>query len=88
MAQRTEDLKEEIERTRERIGETVHAIGYRANVPARTKIKVQDTKLKVQETTTTLTELAKEHRTTAALAGLAGVALLAKALGRKSGDDG
>jgi Protein of unknown function (DUF3618) len=37
MAQRSDELKGEIERTRERIGETADALAYKADVPARTK---------------------------------------------------
>jgi gas vesicle protein len=44
MAQRPETIRHEIEVTRERIGETVDAIGYRANVPARAKAKVANAK--------------------------------------------
>jgi hypothetical protein len=37
MAQRTELIRSEIEQTRAEMGETLDALGYKANVPARTK---------------------------------------------------
>jgi Protein of unknown function (DUF3618) len=37
MAERSEELKAEIEETRERMGETVDALAYKADVPTRTK---------------------------------------------------
>jgi hypothetical protein len=37
MAQRSDELKREIEQTRERMGETAEALAYKADVPARTK---------------------------------------------------
>ena len=37
MAQRSDELKTEIERTREQMGETADALAYKADVPTRTK---------------------------------------------------
>jgi hypothetical protein len=37
MAQRSDELKSEIEQTRERMGETADALAYKADVPTRTK---------------------------------------------------
>ena len=37
MAQRSDDLKSEIEQTRERLSETADALAYKANVPTRAK---------------------------------------------------
>jgi gas vesicle protein len=37
MAQRSDELKSEIEQTRERMGETAEALAYKADVPTRTK---------------------------------------------------
>ncbi len=35
-------IREEIEQTRERMGETVDALGYKADVPARAKDSISD----------------------------------------------
>jgi gas vesicle protein len=43
MGQDPDAIRREIEQTRERMGDTVEAIGYKADVPARTKEKVSDT---------------------------------------------
>jgi hypothetical protein len=37
VAERSEEIRDEIEETRERMGETVDALAYKANVPRRTK---------------------------------------------------
>ncbi|HYH61994.1 MAG TPA: DUF3618 domain-containing protein, partial [Solirubrobacterales bacterium] len=37
MAQRSDELKQEIEQTREHLGETADALAYKADVPTRTK---------------------------------------------------
>jgi len=42
-------IRSEIEETRERMGETVEAIGYKANVPSRAKEKVSGTLTGVKE---------------------------------------
>jgi hypothetical protein len=44
MAQRTDELKSEIEQTRERLGETADALAYKADVPTRTKEWIGDKK--------------------------------------------
>lgn len=44
MAQRSDELKHEIEQTRERMGETADALAYKADVPQRTKGWVADKK--------------------------------------------
>jgi hypothetical protein len=44
MAQRSDELKHEIEQTRERLGETADALAYKADVPQRTKGWVGDKK--------------------------------------------
>lgn len=43
MGEDPDTIRREIEDTRERMGDTVEAIGYKADVPARTKEKVGDT---------------------------------------------
>ena len=43
MGQDPEAIRREIEQTRDRMGDTVEAIGYKADVPARTKDKVTGT---------------------------------------------
>ncbi len=43
MGQDPDAIRREIEQTRERMGDTVEAIGYKADVPARTKERVSDT---------------------------------------------
>ena len=43
-------IREEIEQTRSEMGETVEAIGYKADVPSRARDKVEDAKSKVSET--------------------------------------
>ena len=49
MGQDPDAIRREIEQTRERMGDTVDAIGYKADVPARTKEKVSDTFTGVKE---------------------------------------
>lgn len=44
MAERSEEIKTEIEQTREEMGETVDALGYKADVPGRMKGWVGDKK--------------------------------------------
>jgi gas vesicle protein len=60
MGQDPDAIRREIEQTRERMGDTVEAIGYKADVPARTKEKVSDTftgtKDKVSDTFTGVKE--------------------------------
>jgi len=55
-------IREEIEETRERMGETVDALGYKANVPSRAKesvsAKVQDVKGKITGTGSRLADAA------------------------------
>jgi len=55
-------IRQEIEQTRERMGGTVDAIGYKADVPARTKDsineKVQDVKAKISGARSQATEAA------------------------------
>lgn len=43
MGQAPDEIRHEIEQTRERMGDTVEAIGYKANVPSRAKSKVSGT---------------------------------------------
>jgi predicted transcriptional regulator len=45
---REEEIRQDIERTREQLGDTVEALAYKADVPARLKDKVHDTKETVQ----------------------------------------
>jgi gas vesicle protein len=52
MGQTPEDIRNEIEQTREQMGETVEAIGNRANVPARAKGWASDKKDAVVGTVT------------------------------------
>ena len=49
MGEDPDTLRREIEQTRDRMGDTVEAIGYKADVPARTKDKVTDTFTGVKE---------------------------------------
>jgi gas vesicle protein len=49
MGQDPEAIRREIEQTRDRMGDTVEAIGYKADVPARTKDKVTGTFSDVKE---------------------------------------
>lgn len=49
MGQDPDAIRREIEQTRERMGDTVEAIGYKADVPARTKERVSDTFSDVKE---------------------------------------
>jgi hypothetical protein len=44
MGEDPDKIREDIERTRENMGETVEAIGYKADVPSRTKEKVSEKK--------------------------------------------
>jgi hypothetical protein len=52
MAQRSDELKTEIERTRERMGETADALAYKADVPTRTKEWIGEKKDAVVSTVT------------------------------------
>ena len=49
MGQDPDTIRREIEQTRERMGDTVDALGYKADVPARTKDRVSDTFSDVKE---------------------------------------
>jgi gas vesicle protein len=49
MGQDPDAIRREIEQTRDRMGDTVEAIGYKADVPARTKDKVTGTFSDVKE---------------------------------------
>jgi gas vesicle protein len=49
MGQDPDAIRREIEQTRDRMGDTVEAIGYKADVPARTKEKVTGTFSDVKE---------------------------------------
>ena len=49
MGQDPEVIRRDIEETRERMGETVGALGYKADVPARTKEAVSDRMTSVKE---------------------------------------
>ncbi len=44
MAERSDEIRDEIEGTRERVGDTVDALAYKANVPTRTKDWVTEKK--------------------------------------------
>jgi len=52
MGQDPDAIRREIEETRERMGETVGAIGYKADVPSRTKEKVSGTFRSAKESIT------------------------------------
>jgi hypothetical protein len=52
MAQRSDELKSEIEQTRERMGETADALAYKADVPTRTKEWIGEKKDAVVSTVT------------------------------------
>jgi hypothetical protein len=45
---REDEIRQDIERTREQLGETVEALAHKADVPARVKDKVHDTQQTVQ----------------------------------------
>jgi hypothetical protein len=45
---REDEIRQDIERTREQLGETVEALAHKADVPARVKDKVHDPKETVQ----------------------------------------
>jgi gas vesicle protein len=49
MGQEPDAIRREIEQTRERMGETVDALGYKADVPSRTKEKVSGTVSSVKD---------------------------------------
>ena len=55
---REEEIRQDIERTREQLGDTVEALAYKADVPARLKDKVHDTK----ETVQVKAEVVTQHR--------------------------
>jgi ElaB/YqjD/DUF883 family membrane-anchored ribosome-binding protein len=52
MGKEPDAIREEIEQTRAEMGETVDAIGYKADVPSRAKEKVETMKAKVGDTAT------------------------------------
>jgi len=43
-----DEIRQDIERTRKQLGDTVEALAHKADVPARVKDKVHDTKQTVQ----------------------------------------
>ena len=43
-----DEIRQDIERTREQLGDTVEALAHKADVPARVKDKVHDTQQSVQ----------------------------------------
>lgn len=51
----TERLRDEIERTREQLGETVQALTYKADVPARVRDKLTETREAAQDRARQLT---------------------------------
>ncbi len=53
---REEEIRQNIERTREQLGETVEALAHKVDVPARVKDKVHDTKETVQVKAEEVTE--------------------------------
>jgi hypothetical protein len=55
MAEKSDVIRGEIEETRTRMGDTVEALGYKANVPARTKDWVSDKKDTVVSTVSGVT---------------------------------
>jgi Protein of unknown function (DUF3618) len=57
MGQDPDAIREEIEHTRAEMGETVDAIGYKADVPSRAKEKVETMKAKVGDTATRAKEV-------------------------------
>jgi ElaB/YqjD/DUF883 family membrane-anchored ribosome-binding protein len=52
MGQDPDQIRQEIAETREAMGQTVDAIGYKADVPARAKDKLSDTTTRVKDTVT------------------------------------
>jgi uncharacterized protein DUF3618 len=74
-----DEIRQDIERTRAQLGDTVEALAHKADVPARVRDKVHDTKQTMQAKTEELTQHALEG--TAALQAKAGeVALRAQRL--------
>ena len=53
-------IRQQIEQTRERMGETVDALGYKADVPARTRDSIQDKVQGVRERITGVTSQVSE----------------------------
>ena len=53
---REEEIRQDIERTRKQLGDTVEALAHKVDVPARVKDKVHDTKETVQVKAEALTE--------------------------------
>ena len=64
MGKAPDELRQEIEETRSRMGETVEAIGYKADVPSRAKEKLTDTKESVMQSVR-----GAKDRVTSAVAG-------------------
>jgi hypothetical protein len=64
-----DDIRREIEETRARMGETVDALGYKADVKARARDSITDTKERVVESVTNV-----KDRVVGSIAGTAGSA--------------
>lgn len=67
MGKEPDDIRREIEDTRARMGETVDALGYKADVKARAKESITDKKEKVVESVTNV-----KDRVVGSIAGTAG----------------
>ncbi len=61
MGQDPDAIRQQIEQTRERMGDTVEAIGYKADVPTRAKEKVSDRVQSVKESITGATSTVNER---------------------------
>jgi hypothetical protein len=61
-AETTDQLRQDIERTRQELGETVEALAHKVNVPERAKTAARETREKV---TVTAAEIAEQARTAA-----------------------
>jgi hypothetical protein len=71
MGQTPDHIREDIEQTRGRMGETVEAIGYKTDVKARVKDSVAEKKDAVVSGASTVVNVSKENPLGLGLAGLA-----------------
>jgi ElaB/YqjD/DUF883 family membrane-anchored ribosome-binding protein len=62
MGERPEEIRREIDATRDRMGDTVEAIGYKADVPSRAKEKVAQQKEKLAQQKDRLAGAARRQR--------------------------
>lgn len=60
MERRTDDIRHEMERTRERIADTIQALRYKADVPSRVQEAVKGAVERAKETVAPAQEIAKD----------------------------